>query len=362
MGSPSLADAFDVLSRCVAQGLVPGAVAAVGTAETTLHRAGYGCAELTPRRREIADDALFDVASLTKVVVTTTLALQAVEQGRLALGQHVAAILPRFAASGKADVTVRQLLTHTSGLRAGLSAQPLTSDHMDVHEAVLAAIYHQPLAHPPGSAVLYSDLGYITLGAILETIGGSRLDSLARRDVFAPLGMTSAQFSPAPAERARCVATEVLPHRGGTIVGAVHDGTAALMGGASGHAGLFATCQDLERFCRLWLNAGLLEGRRLLSPATVRAATRPQTGALPICRGFGWVLQPNPLWPSADLCSPHSYGHTGFTGTSIVVDPELGVFAILLTNRIHPTRDATLEKIVSVRARFHNAVWAALSA
>ncbi len=137
-------------------------------------------------------------------------------------------------------------------------------------------------------------------------------------------------------------------------------GRPPLMDGVSGHAGLFATCTDLERFCRLWLNNGTLDGQRLLSPAIVRTATRNQTG-LPWSRGYGWVLQPNPLWPAAELCSLQAYGHTGFTGTSMVIDPQHGIFAILLTNRVHPTRDGTLEKMSTVRARFHNAVWAALS-
>ncbi|MGH2353583.1 MAG: serine hydrolase domain-containing protein [Chloroflexota bacterium] len=360
MAMPSLAAAFAVLARCVDAGLVPGAVAAVGTADETLYRSYYGAAELTPQRRAMREDALFDVASLTKVVVTTTLALRAVERGELFLGQHVATVLPRFTASGKGSVTIRHLLTHTSGLRAGLAAGPLTSEQLDVREAVFDAIERQPLARPPGSAVLYSDVGYITLGAVLEAVGGARLDELARREVFEPLGMADSQFNPPDTLRERVVATEVVPDRGGTVCGAVHDGTAALMGGVSGHAGLFSTCQDLERYCRLWLRLGELDGRRVLSPGSVRAATRNQTG-LPWSRGFGWVLQPNPLWPSADLCSPAAYGHTGFTGTSMVVDPELGSFAILLTNRVHPTREDTLEKIVSVRACFHNAVWAALS-
>jgi CubicO group peptidase (beta-lactamase class C family) len=387
--------AFEVLARCVDQGLVPGAVAAAGTAAGTLHRAAFGLAELAPDRRPMREDALFDLASCTKIVVTTTLALRLLDRGALTLGHRVASILPAFGAGGpgagagaeagvREDVTVRHLLTHTSGLRSGLAAptpsgpspsatsptpsgpspsatSPTgTASEPAGRAAVLDAIYRQPLAHPPGSAVVYSDLGYIVLGALLEAVAGAPLDALARDEVIAPLGLADATYTPQPALRGRCVATEAVPDRGGTLVGTVHDETAARMGGVSGHAGLFATCADLERYCRLWLNEGTLEGTRLLSPAAVRAATRDRTGP-PASRGFGWVLQPNPHWPSAELCSPGAYGHTGFTGTSLVIDPEAGTFAVLLTNRVHPTREGTLEKIVSVRARFHNAVWAALS-
>jgi CubicO group peptidase (beta-lactamase class C family) len=363
--------AFDVLARCVDQGLVPGAVAAAGTPAGTLHRAAFGPAELAPDRRPMREDALFDLASCTKIVVTTTLALRLLDRGALTLGHRVASILPAFGACGpgaeagvREDVTVRHLLTHTSGLRSGLAApapSPTGTASKPVgREAVLDAIYRQPLAHPPGSAVVYSDLGYIVLGALLEAVAGAPLDVLAQDEVIAPLGLADATYTPPPALRGRCVATETVPDRGGTLVGTVHDELAARMGGVSGHAGLFATCADLERYCRLWLNEGTLEGTRLLSPAAVRAATHDRTGP-PASRGFGWVLQPNPHWPSAELCSPGAYGHTGFTGTSLVIDPEAGTFAVLLTNRVHPTRQGTLEKIVSVRARFHNAVWAALS-
>jgi CubicO group peptidase (beta-lactamase class C family) len=267
--------------------------------------------------------------------------------------------------------------------------------------------------------VVYSDLGYITLGAVVTQIGGASLDYLAQREVFRPLGMTHTHYRPiashaisrdqgaatasaAPTAARReaspltpgedqparylprrperseglaalssggsdeaLVSTEVVPARGGVLRGEVHDENAAAMGGVSGHAGLFSTCADLERFCRLWLGEGVLDGERYLSPATVRAATRDQTGPVrgePSRRGLGWVLQPNPLWVPSDLYSVAAYSHTGFTGTSLLIDPVAGIFAVLLTNRVHPTREGgSAERIRTVRARFHNAVWAALA-
>lgn len=353
--------AFDVLERLVAEGYVPGASAAAGTAAGTLQRGQFGAAELVPQQRPLREDALFDLASVTKTV-TATLALILVERGRLHLDQRVASILRPFGALGKGQVTVRHLLTHTSGLRSGLPEWKDLHAHGEERRPVFQSICRQPLAQPPGTAVVYSDIGYFTLGEVIAAAGGEALDVLARHELFEPLGMAEAQFCPAAALHDRCVATEAVASRGGTIVGRVHDRTAAAHGGVAGHAGLFATRRDLERFCRFWLGMGQLEGRRVLSPATVAAATRDQTG---LCgphphRGFGWVLQPNPQWPSADLCSPSAYGHTGFTGTSLVIDPQVGRFAVLLTNRVHPSREnGSLERVAAVRARFHNAVWAA---
>src|SRR5436190_19007410 len=264
-------------------------------------------------------------------------------------------------AAGKEDVTVRHLMTHTSGLPAWANLYARSAAPQDVLDAICRA----PLERPAGAAVVYSDVGYITLGAVVAAIGGAPLDVLAQRDVFGPLDMRDTQFRPPEGLRARCVSTEVVPERGGTLRGVVHDENAAAMGGVSGHAGLFSTCRDLERFCRLWLGLGVLDGQRLLSPATVRAATRDQTRPVPGSprrRGLGWVLQPNPLWVPSDLCSPAAYRHTGFTGPSLLIDPGPGIFAVLLTNRVHPTRgDNSAERIRTVRACFHNAVWTALA-
>ncbi len=355
--TPELEAAFGVLARCVAEGLVPGAAAAAGTASGTLYQARFGLAAVVPEPRPLPERPLFDLASLTKIVATTTLALRYLEQGRLHLGQRVATVLPAFGAAGKHDVTFQHLLTHTSGLPSwrrlygpGLSPQ-----------AALETIYRLPLERPPGTAVVYSDLGFMVLGAALAEIGGAPLDVLARREVFEPLGLRDTCFCPGPQLRERCVATEVVAERGGLIWGTVHDENADAQGGVSGHAGLFSTVHDLARFCLLWLGKGTIDGLRFLSPATVAAATRDQTH-LDQRRGLGWVLQPNAYWVPADLCSPAAYSHTGFTGTSLLIDPEYDLFAVLLTNRVHPTRgDQSAERIRTVRARFHNAVWAALA-
>jgi CubicO group peptidase (beta-lactamase class C family) len=175
-------------------------------------------------------------------------------------------------------------------------------------------------------------------------------------------------YRPPPEDRSRAAATEHVPGRGGTIAGTVHDAMTAASGGVAGHAGLFSTVADLERYCRMWLAAGTVDGQRFLSPATVAAASRDQTGGgydprgLPARHGLGWMLQPNARWMGAEMCSPAAYGHTGFTGTSLLVDPDYGVWAVLLTNRVHPSRsDESLQRVNAVRARFHNALLAEIS-
>ena len=362
IASRSLEAPFSLLRRCIEDGLVPGAVAAAGTAGGTLGRAAFGSAQTVPLARPLREDALFDVASLTKIVVTVTVCLRLLERGDLHLDQRVASVLPEFGAAGKDAITIRHLMTHTSGLPAWTNLHARGATRQDALRAVCAA----PLERPVGSSVVYSDLGFITLGAVLQQVADQPLDKLAAQEVFRPLGMHDSRYRPSQKDRKRCVTTEVQEERGGAVTGVVHDENAEAMGGVSGHAGLFTTCADLELFCRAWLGAGQLDGTRLLSPATVRAATREQTAfAGPVARerrrGLGWVLQPNPLWVPADLCSPQAYSHTGFTGTSLLIDPEAGLFAVLLTNRVHPTREGgSAERIRSVRARFHNAVWAAL--
>ena len=376
-----LDQAFAQLEQDVAAGLVPGVAAAVGTKDGPLRLAHYGFAQLPPRRRNLEEDALLDLASLTKVVCTATLALRLLEQGVIFLGQRISSVLPAFGAMGKEDVTVRHLLTHTAGINSGLpevhavrarmlaanvvkEADTLRATRLPVLEIACA----QPLHCPIGSSFFYTDSGYLVLGAFLAAAAGTPLDELARREVFEPLGMADTHYVLTEWHRKRAAATEVVPGRGGTLVGEVHDEMAALARGVSGHAGLFSTCADLERFCRMWLNHGTIDGIRFLSPASVETATRDQTHATtsregaPAHRGLGWSVPPNPRWHGGSTCSPRSYGHTGFTGTSLLIDPEAGLHVVLLTNRVHPTRDGgSAERASAVRRRFYDLVFGALS-
>ena len=378
---PALEDAFAQLERDVSDGLAPGVAAAVGTKDGTLRSAHYGFAQLEPRKRPLEEDALFDLASLTKIACTATLALRLVEQGVIFLGQRISSVLPAFGAAGKEDVTVRHLLTHIAGINSGLAevhkvrarmlspegakeVRTLRATRIDVLKIACA----QPLQRPIGSSFFYTDSGYFALGAFLAAAAGAPLDELARREVFEPLGMNDTHFTLDEPLRRRAAATEVVPGRGGALVGDVHDEMAALAGGIAGHAGLFSTCADLERFCRLWLNHRTFDGVRFLSPASVRLATTDQTygtatrEGIPAHRGLGWSVPPNPRWHGGSICSPHSYGHTGFTGTSLLIDPEAGIYVVLLTNRVHPTRDGgSAERASTLRRRFYDLVWNALT-
>ncbi|MSQ43535.1 MAG: class A beta-lactamase-related serine hydrolase [Chloroflexi bacterium] len=330
---------------------------AIGRRSGTAWQSVYGHAEITPETRVLQASHRFDLASLTKVLVTVPLVLQLVEAGRLHLGQRVASIIPAFEAGGKDAITIGHLLTHTSGLPAHIHFWQTAMSALDVRRAVLAT----PPASAPDLDVVYSDLGFMTLAFILQEVTGLALDQLASKNLFEPLGLSGTGFCPGP--EASCVATEVVKERGGTVVGTVHDENANALNGIAGHAGLFAPIGDVARLAMLWGREGTIDGVRCLSRASVMAATRDHTSLVNprASRSLGWVRAPNPFWAPADLASPGSYGHTGFTGTSVLIDPELDAWVVLLTNRVHPTRHGdSLARIRALRASVHNAAIAAL--
>ena len=386
-----------VLERGIEEGAFPGAVALVARRGVVALHAGYGRASVEDGESgELDRGTIYDLASLTKVVACLPAVLMLVEEGRCSLDEPVAAFFPEFAEGGDArrgEVSLRHLLTHTSGLPAWL---PLYSD-CDTAEATVARICRTPLEADPGARVVYSDLGVILLGELVRRVGGQRLDEFAQERLFAPLGMRDTGYRPDPALRGRIAPTEVgeayearmaresggrHPERrmGATIRGEVHDGNAHYaLGGVSGHAGLFSTAADLAVYCQLWLNGGTYGARRYFGPATLAAAMRDQTAALNEARGLGWAaFDPDPLgrrarWlaaggdpalasggpaSSGELLGAGSVGHTGFTGTSLWLDPSRELLVVLLTNRVHP--DAANLGIRRVRPRFHNAVAAAV--
>ncbi|HET8630630.1 MAG TPA: serine hydrolase [Thermomicrobiales bacterium] len=391
-----LARAGPVLERGVREGAFPGAVALVARRGVIALHAAFGRFGAADLARPLPRDAIFDLASLTKVVACLPLVLMQVEQGELSLDEPVATFFPQFANGDdqrRERVTIRHLLTHTSGLPAWL---PLFADCAAPDEA-LARILAAPLEAEPETRVVYSDLGVILLSEVVRLLDGVPLDRAVHDAVFAPLGMRDTGYKPDAALRERIAPTEageayerrtaaeagaIHPQRraGGMIRGTVHDGNAYYaMRGVSGHAGLFGTAPDLAVYCQCWLNGGAYGGRRLLSPVTVAAATRDQTAALNAGRGLGWVaFDPDPLgrrarWlaaggdpalvavgpaSSGELLAPGSYGHTGFTGTSLWLDPARDLLVVLLTNRVHP--DAANLRIARVRPRFHDAVAAAI--
>jgi CubicO group peptidase (beta-lactamase class C family) len=310
--------------------------AAVGTA---VRYASTGVELPAEQQIPARPDTIFDLASVSKLF-TTIVALRRVERGDLELDAPVARYLPEFAAGGKERVTVRMLLTHTSGLPAFL---PLWSRYPTPAERLRAALI-APLAagSTPGGQYVYSDLGLIALGTLVARLSDRPLDALVRDEITAPLGMVDTGYNPAPALRPRIAATEYEPYAGrGMVWGEVHDENAWGLGGVAGHAGVFSTARDLATLCQMLLNGGEYRGRRILRPETVRLALVNHNAALSAqnpeaARGLGFEL--DKTWYMGPLASPVGFGHTGFTGTSLVIDPLSHSFVILLSNRVHPDR------------------------
>lgn len=285
---------------------------------------------------------VWDLASVTKPIVGLVV-MALVDRGVLTLDDTVGHHLARYRSSPHAARTVAQLLDHTSGLPGGV---PLYRDHPG-RESLLTALGRLPRTSEPGTRVTYSSQGFMLLGLIAEQATGQGLDRLLADLVSAPLGLTGTGFRPGAAARARAVATEACPWRGRTVIGEVHDENAAVLGGVAGHAGLFATLPDLERLARSLLG----DGPQLLKPQTLAVMTAPRTDHLNLRRALAWQGQDPVGSPVGDTFGPASYGHTGFTGTSLWLDPAADRYAILLTNRVHPSREE--RGFVALRRDFH---------
>jgi beta-glucosidase-like glycosyl hydrolase/CubicO group peptidase (beta-lactamase class C family) len=354
-----LANVERVIRDAVKAKAFPGAVAVVGrrgnlVLETTIGRLSYE-RDAPPVRL----DTLYDLASMTKVVATTTLAMILSERGELVLERPVSDYIPEFGGGDKDRVTVADLLAHSGGL---LWWKTFFKDYGSLApgeaiEKTLAEIYRMPLDYEPRSKTVYSDLGILLLGQILERVSGRSLEDLIREEVLQPLGMTETMFNPPPSLRSRIAPTEVDPWRGRLVHGEVHDENAFALGGVAPHAGLFSTGADLARFAQMMLNGGIYGDRRILKHSTIERFTHRAELVSESSRALGWDT-PSGQSSSGRYFSKNSFGHTGFTGTSIWIDPEREVFAILLTNRVHPTRDN--QQIREVRPAFYDAVMKAI--
>jgi CubicO group peptidase (beta-lactamase class C family) len=358
------AAAFALLDRAVAERAFPGGVVAIGHRGCVSVHA-FGKQSYDAGAPAVTPETIYDAASLTKSVVTTTLAAMLVESGELDLDAPVVRYMPEWAAEPHAvesagigagwrgRVTVRHLLTHTSGLPAHEKYFEASTTRREIATRVLAAA----LVYEPGVQSVYSDLGFIMLGEIIERLTGKSLDELARHRIFEPLRMTETMFQPAKSLHSRIAPTEVeAQFRKRLVHGEVHDENAWAMGGVAGHAGMFTTAGDLAAFCQMLLNGGIYAHRRLLQ----RSRVAQFTSASPLAanaRALGWNV-PTPDSSSGRYFSARSFGHTGFTGTSIWVDPAKQLFVVLLTNRVHPSRDN--DKINKVRPALHDAIVEAL--
>jgi beta-glucosidase-like glycosyl hydrolase/CubicO group peptidase (beta-lactamase class C family) len=340
-----------VLERAVADGAFPGAYAAVGTTEGVLAEFGAGRLDSADATRPDSH-TVWDLASLTKVIGTTTAVMQLVESKRVSLDAPVATYLPEWAPGAAAAITVRQLMTHSGGLPAW---RPFYKEATSPAEAERQLFAVAPDT-TPGTRFVYSDIGFILLGKMVEHVSGMPLARYDSARIFAPLGMQNTRYLPPADWRRRIAPTENDPWRGRKLRGEVHDENAAAFGGVSGHAGLFSTGADLARFARMYLRGGALDGQRVLAGETVASLTRVQNPALSR-RALGWET-PTGGNSGGTTMSPQAFGHTGFTGTSLWMDPSRGVFVLLLTNRVNPTREN--RKIGAVRIALADAVMAVL--
>ena len=337
---------------------LPGAVVLVGRGDGVAYLKAYGNRALVPAVEPMTLDTIFDLASLTKVVATTTSVMILIEEGRIRLNDAVAAFIPGFERYGKGPITVRHLLTHTSGLRPDVDlADPWTG-----YDTALARAVEEVPTSPPGERFVYSDINFFLLGDVVARVSGRSLDRFCRERVFAPLGMQDTTFNPPAALRPRVAPTEPCAGlgcpAGEMLRGVVHDPTARRMGGVAGHAGLFSDAADLSRFCRMLLHGGRLGPARILSPLGVARMTSPATPpALRDVRALGWDLDSRFASNSGDLLPVGSFGHTGFTGTSIWIDPLTGVYVVFLSSRLHPDGKGD---VTPLRARVATAVAAAL--
>jgi CubicO group peptidase (beta-lactamase class C family) len=347
----SLPARLDALANAaIADRAASGIAIAVGRWGRLVHLRGYGAIDWAPGSPPVTDSTLFDLASVTKVVATTTAAAMLEEEGRLDLDQRLAWYLPGITDTVKQRITVRQVLTHRGGLEA---FAPLYRE-LRGREQYLRQIDARPLAYRPGTRTVYSDWDLVLVGLLVERITGEELDRWTAAHVFAPLGMRDTRFRPDPSLRPRIAATEFDSARG-HIWGEVHDPNAWALGGVAGHAGLFGSARDLAVFAQMLLNGGEYGGVRILRPETVARWTTPEFAGS--SRALGWDT-PSRNSSAGRYFGPRSFGHTGYTGTSIWVDPERGVFVILLTNRVDPTSEN--QKHVALRRAVADAVQRAI--
>jgi uncharacterized protein YbbC (DUF1343 family)/CubicO group peptidase (beta-lactamase class C family) len=340
-----------IVTEALAKGELPGAVVLVARHGRVVYRNSFGYREVQPERISMSVETVFDLASLTKVVATATSLLILAERGLIRLGDRVSRYIPEFGRNGKENITIEQLLTH----RAGFLPDNDIADYQLGPTEALERIYSLSPIYEAGSKFVYSDVGYIVLGELVRRISGERLDAFARKNIFEPLHMADTSFL--PDERLRRRAAPNDQRDGAWIKGEVHDPRSHLLGGVAGHAGLFSTADDLAIYCQMILNEGQYGGQRILSPLGIRRMT--SSNGLPPneARGLGWDINTAYSANRGDFFPVGSVGHTGFTGTSIWIDPRTDSFVVFLSNRLHPDGKGD---VTSLRGRVASVVAASI--
>lgn len=348
MSAERLARMDSVIQASINKKELPGAVVLVARRGRFVWRKAYGSRAVEPQREAMTVDTIFDLASLTKIVATTTSIMILIEQGKVRLSDPVVTFIPEMKGGGRDAITIEQLLTHTAGFAPDFDLR----ERWTGYDEAIKRLYREPLRNQPGARFVYSDINYIALGEVVHRVSGQTLDQFARENIFVPLGMHDTSFNPDARLRSRIAPTE--KRRGqmnylgdsGESAGAqgeqwlrgqVHDPTSFRMNGVAGHAGLFSTANDLAIFCQMILNGGTYNGTRILSPMGVATMTRPRALAENgSARGLGWDIATSFSTNKGDLFPLGSFGHTGFTGTSMWIDPASDSFVIFLSNRVHP--------------------------
>ena len=338
MSSARLSTIDRVVQRGVDAGGYPGASVVVGRKGYAVMSRGFGALDWSGRARVSSRESIYDLASLTKVVATTTAIMVLYDAGKVDLDARVSRYLPEFSGGLRDQVTVRHLLTHRAGLPAGRELWRIAKNPAEARSAVLAS----PIQCAPGHCYEYSDLGADLLGFVAEAASGQSLDAFLEQRVFAKLGMTDTHFRPDAMTSLRTAPTEIAPPRGYPLRGEVHDENAYALGGVAGHAGLFSTAEDLSVFAQMLLDGGVYNGVRIVSDSAVALFTKRAAGH----RALGWDTC-NGGAGCGQYMSERAFGHTGFTGTSLWIDPDRQMFVILLTNRVHAARARRPSKIIS---------------
>jgi CubicO group peptidase (beta-lactamase class C family) len=365
MSADRLERVHAVIDEAIQRKELPGAVLLVARKGKTVIRRAYGESQWVPEHKPMTVDMIFDLASMTKPVATATAIMILAEQGKISLWDRVTMHVPEFVpyadpwGTKGEDARIWHLLTHTSGLPpytdAETARKAFGGGERVTPEQLVGYIAQLPKTDPPGAAFHYSCLGYITMADIVRRLTGKTIDVFAEENIFKPLGMSHTLYRAAERFRDKCVPTQVFD--GKPLVGIVHDPLARLQGGISGNAGLFSTADDLAVFAQMILNKGEYKGTRILSPLAVERMTSiyPRTAAAG--RGLGWDLSSVYASNGGDLFGPQAFGHTGYTGTSIWIDPETETIVILLTNSVHPDDKG---QAVPLRSRVANVVAASI--
>ena len=327
----------------------PGAALLINLDGKIIYKKGFGKFTYESDSPDVKPSTIYDLASLTKVIATTTAAMICIDRKYFTLDDKVEKFIPDFKANDKENITIRNLLLHNSGLPAWekFYDKNLTKDQ------ILSDIYSSKLEYKTGSKTVYSDLGMIVLGKVIEKVTNSSLDKFCKKEIFEPLGMNDTYFNPPDSVKYKIPPTENDTYwRNRLIKGEVHDETASLLGGVSGHAGLFSNVEDFAKFLLMILNKGFYKNKRIINSETVELFTKRQSQES--SRALGWDTKSETGSSAGNLFGKYSFGHTGFTGTSIWVDPDRNLFVVFLTNRVYPSREKN--KLLSIRPKLHDAV------